>query len=67
MVIFLICIVFIPLEQNANMNSIKKYFKNNFFNITMPPEETKILGFLKTTDHQPTKHQPTNPPTTFHF
>ena len=43
MVIFIVWIVFIPLEQKANLGHIKKY--KNFCNVIMPSEDTKILEF----------------------
>ena len=49
MVIFIVWIVFILLEQKANLSLIKKYVKvceNEIFcNLAMPFEDSKILEF----------------------
>ena len=49
MVIFIVLIVFILLEQKANLNLMKKYVKvceNEIFcNLAMPFEDSKILEF----------------------
>ena len=46
MVIFIIWIAFIQLEQQTNLNPIKKYAKNkNFCGALMLLEDTKILEF----------------------
>ena len=34
------------LEQKPNLNHIKRYVKiKDFYNVTMPPQDTKILEF----------------------
>ena len=38
-------VIFIPLERKASLNCIIKYVKNNFCNVIMPSEDTKILDF----------------------
>ena len=49
MVVFIVLIVFILLEQKANLNFMKKYVKvceNEIFcNLAMPFEDSKILEF----------------------
>ena len=37
--------VFIPLEQNTNLNHIKGCENKDFCNVVMPSEDTKILEF----------------------
>ena len=44
MVIFIVCIVFIPLEQKANVNHTKKYVKIKIF-IIMSSRDTKMIEF----------------------
>ena len=44
MVIFIVYIVFIPLEQKANLNHTKKYVKIKIF-IIMSSRYTKIIEF----------------------
>ena len=44
MMIFIVCIVFIPLDQKANLNRIEKYVENkDFCNLITPFEDTEIL------------------------
>ena len=46
MVIFIVQIVFIPLEQKNRLESHKRVCENkDFFNVIMPSEDTKILKF----------------------
>ena len=46
MVIFIVWIVFIPLEQKTNLNCIKKICENkDFCNVVLPWEDTNILEF----------------------
>ena len=46
MVLFIVQIVFIPLEQKTNLNRIKKFVKAKIFcYVIIPSEDTKILEF----------------------
>ena len=46
MAIFIVWIVFIPLEKKNKLESHKKVCENkNFCNVIMPSEDTKILEF----------------------
>ena len=48
MLIFMVWIVFVPLEQKTSLNCTKKVYENiNFCNVTMPSEDTKLLEFNK--------------------
>ena len=53
MVVFIIWIVFIPLEQKAKWSRIKKY--KDFSNIIMPSKDTGILELIqyKKSDKEP--------------
>ena len=45
MVIFIVWTVFIPLEQKADLNHIKKVCENeDFCNVVMTPEHIKIIN-----------------------
>ena len=44
MIFFTVWIPLIPLEQKSNLNHIKKVYKNeDFYNVIMFSEDTKIL------------------------
>ena len=46
MVIFIVWVVFIPLEQKINLESHKKVSENkDFCNVIIPSEDTEILEF----------------------
>ena len=47
MVIFIVSIVLIPLKQRPNLIHIKKHAKKkeDFYDVVMPFEDTKILEF----------------------
>ena len=46
MLIFVVRIVFIPLQQKTKFSHIKNYVEiKDFCNIVMPSEDTKIIDF----------------------
>ena len=45
MMIFIICIVFIALEQKTDLDCIKVCENKNFCNVILPSKNTKILEF----------------------
>ena len=47
MVIFIVWIIFIPLEQKANLSCINVCGNKDFCNVIIPSEETKILEFYQ--------------------